>query len=157
MSKEFIWGADVNHARASFRVVVEETECLTYEDEVLTNRMAYTVPEDKNEMWLDEVLEIWGKRCRFQLDKGVPYIQMDGKWTASDTTMDDRVKKLAKNEKLSALVQAVVGAGLCVACGVVYLVKPELLDTWWFTAVVGSVMILSGILQYRNVSKEFGV
>ncbi len=157
MSKEFIWGADVNNERASFRVVVEENECLTYEDDVLTNRMAYTVPETEGEMWIDEVLEIWGKRCRFQLDKGVPYIQMDGKWTASDTTMEDRMLKAALSQKLSGLVQAAIGLLLCLLCGILYLVKPELMDTWWFTAVVGSVMIVGGLLQYRNVKKEFGV
>ncbi len=157
MSREFIWGAKVDQEQTSFRVVVEDSECLTYEDGVLTNRISYTVPEDKDAMWIDEVLEIWGKRCRFQLDKGVPYIQMDGKWTASDTTMEDRIQKIAKNEKLSALVQACIGVLLCVGCGVLYLVKPEVLDTWWFTAVVGSVMIVSGVVQYRGVSKEFGV
>lgn len=156
MSKEFVWGASVDNEHTSFRVIVEDGVCLTYENDVQTNRLTYTVPEDPEEMWIDEVLEIWGKRCRFQLDKGVPYIQMDGKWTASDTTMDERMLKIAKDQKLSGLVQSVMGLVLCLVCLAIYLVKGDI-GNWWFTAVVGSVMIVTGFLQYRNVKKEFNV
>lgn len=156
MSKEFIWGASVDNEQTSFRVEVTETECLTYENDKLTNRLPYTVPEDPDAMWIDEIIEVWGKRCRFQLDKGVPYLQMDGKWTASDTTMDERMAKIARNQKLSGLFQAVLGLVLCLVCGVMYLVVGDI-GNWWFTAIVGSVMIVTGILQYRNVQKELGV
>ena len=156
MGKEYIWGADVDHDRTTFRVVVEDGICMTYEGDTLTNRLSYAVPEDEEQMWIDEVIEVWGKRCRFQLDKGVPYLQMDGKWTASDTTMEARMERIAKNQKLSGIVQAVMGAVLCLVCLVAYLVGGDL-DNWWFTAVIGSVMIVTGILQYRNVKKEFNV
>ena len=157
MSKEFIWGADVDRERTTFKVVVEDNVCLTYEDDQLTNRLTYTVPEDSEAMWIDETIQVWGKRCRFQLDKGVPYLQMDGKWTASDTTMDERMKKIAANQKLSGLVQAVVGLLLCLACAVIYMVNDGDMGNWWFTAIVGSIMIVTGLLQYRNVKKEFNV
>lgn len=157
MSKEFIWGASVDNRRTEFKVVVEDGLCLTYEDGVLTNRLSYTVPADPEEMWIDETIQVWGKRCRFQLDKGVPYIQMDGKWTASDTTMDERMAKIAKNQKLSGLVQALLGIILCAICGVMYLVRSGAIGNWWFTAVIGSVMIITGLLQYNNVKKEFNV
>lgn len=156
MGKEFIWGASVDSDRTEFKVVVEDGVCLTYEDDVLTNRLPYTVPEKPEEMWIDEVLEIWGKRCRFQLDKGVPYIQMDGKWTASDTTMEQRMQNIAKNQKISGLVQSVMGIVMCLICLVIYLAKGDI-GNWWFTAVVGSVMIVTGFLQYRSVKKEFNV
>lgn len=156
MSKEFIWGASVDNERTEFKVVVDDGVCLTYEDGTLTNRLTYTVPEDPEQMWIDEVLEVWGKRCRFQLDKGVPYLQMDGKWTASDTTMDERMVKIAKTQKLSGIVQSVVGLVICLACGIMYLVLGDI-GNWWFTAIVGSIMVFSGILQYRNVKKEFNV
>ena len=156
MSKEFIWGADVDNERTEFRVIVEDGLCLTHEDDVLTNRLPYTVPADPDQMWIDEVIEVWGKRCRFQLDKGVPYLQMDGKWTASDTTMDERMRNIAKSQKLSGIVQAFIGLALCLVCGVLYLVLDDI-GNWWFTAIIGSVMGISGILQYRNVKKEFNV
>lgn len=157
MSKEFIWGANVDNERTAFRVVVEDGMCLTYENDELTNRLSYTVPEDPEQMWIDEVLEVWGKRCRFQLDKGVPYLQMDGKWTASDTTMDARMKQIAKNQKISGIVQAVIGLALCLVCGIIYLVNDGDMGNWWFSAIIGSIMIVTGIMQYRNVKAEFGV
>ncbi len=157
MSKEFIWGADVEGERSEFKVVVEDGVCLTYEGGELTNRMAYTVPQEKEEMWIDEVIQVWGKRCRFQLDKGVPYLQMDGKWTASDTTMDERMLKIGKTQKLTGIVQFAMGLLMCLICLVIYLVNGTLGDKWWFLVIIGSVMGVTGILQYRNVKREFGV
>ena len=154
MRKEFIWGADVDQERTTFRVVVEDGVCLTYEDDVLTNRLPYTVPDDPKAMWIDEVLEVWGKRCRFQLDQGVPYLQMDGKWTASDTTMEERMQKIAKTQKLSGIVQAIIGLAACLLCLVIWLVKGDV-GKWWFSAVIGSFMIVAGLLQYYSVKKEF--
>lgn len=157
MSKEYIWGADVEGERTEFKVIVEDGVCLTYEGGELTNRLPYTVPEEADKMWIDEVIQVWGKNCRFQLDKGVPYLQMDGKWTASDTTTDERMQKIARTQKLSGVVQAVMGLALCLVCVIIYLVKAGDIGNWWFTAIVGSIMIVTGILQYRNVKKEFGV
>ena len=157
MSKEFIWGADVEGERTEFKVVVEEGVCLTYEGGQLTNRIKYKVPKDPEEMWIDEFIQVWGKRCQFQLDKGVPYLKMDGKWTSSDTTMEERLQKIAKTQKLTGMVQFVIGLLICLVCAVIYMVNGTLGDKWWFLIIIGSVMSLTGLLQYRNVKKEFGV
>lgn len=157
MSKEFIWGANVEGERTEFKVVVEDGLCMTYEGGELTNRFEYTLPDEANAMWIDEVIQVWGKRCRFQLDKGVPYLQMDGKWTASDTTTQERMLKMARSQKLGAMVQFVIGVALCLACGILYLVNGSLGDKWWFLIIMGSVMGVTGLLQYHSVKKEFNI
>lgn len=147
MSKEFIWGDD-------FRVLLDDGVCTTYENGVLTNRLPYSIPEDGKALWIDEVIEVRGRRVRFQLEKGVPYLQLDGKWVASDTTIAERKIELLEGEKRSSRMLATIGVFLIALAGVLGLLRPADLRYWLIAALVGVAMIVNGIIQYNSVRKK---
>lgn len=147
MSKEFIWGSD-------FKVLVDVDVCTTYENGVQTNRLTYPGSEDKNGLQLDEVIMVRGQRVRFQLEKGVPYLQLDGKWVASDTTIAERKIELLESEKRSSRMLGFIGALLIAFAGVMCMIRPEGMRYWSIAVLVGVAMIVNGIIQYSSVRKK---
>ena len=145
MSKEFIWGSD-------FKVLVEDGVCTTFENGVLTNRLPYDAA--KNGLMIDEVIEVRGQRVSFQLENGVPYLQLDGKWVASDTTIEERKAKLLESEKRSSRMLAIIGVFLIAFAAVMCLVRPGGMRYWWIAGIVGVAMIVNGIIQYNGVKKK---
>lgn len=147
MSKEFIWGSD-------FRVLVDEGTCTTYENGVMTNRLTYLGPEGKNGLQLDEVITVRGQRVRFQLEKGVPYLQIEGKWVASDTTIAERKLELLESEKRSSRMLALIGVLLIAFAGLMCLMQPGSMRYWLIAVLMGVAMIVNGIIQYSSVKKK---
>lgn len=145
MSKEFIWGSD-------FKVQLDEGVCTTYENGVMTNRLPFDTA--KGGLQLDEVIEVRGRRVPFQLENGVPYLQLDGKWVASDTTIAERKLGLLESEKRSSMMLAFIGVFLIAVAGVMSLVRPAGVRYWLIAGLVGAALIVNGIIQYNSVKKK---
>ena len=145
MSREFIWGSD-------FKAVVEDGVCTTYENGAETNRLPFDAT--RGGLQLDEVIEVRGQRVPFQLENGVPYLQIDGKWVASDTTIAERKVKLLESEKRSSRMLAFIGVFLIVFAAVMGLLRPAGMRYWCIAGVVGVALIGNGIMQYNSVKKK---
>lgn len=145
MSKEFIWGDD-------FKAVLDDAVCTTYENGVVTNRLPFDTA--KGGLQLDEVIEVRGQRVPFQLENGVPYLQLDGKWVASDTTIAERKLELLESEKRSSRMLALIGVLLIAFAGLMCLMRPGSMRYWLIAALVGVAMIVNGIIQYSSVKKK---
>lgn len=142
MSKEFIWGDD-------FWVLVDDGVCTTYENGVVTNRLPFDTA--KSGLQLDEIIEVRGQRVPFQLENGVPYLQLDGKWVASDTTIAERKQGLLESEKRSSRMLALIGVLLIAFAGLMCLMHPGSMRYWLIAVLVGVAMIVNGIIQYSSV------
>lgn len=145
MGKEFIWGSD-------FKAVLDDGVCTTYENGVMTNRLPFDTA--KSGLQLDEVIEVRGQRVRFQLENGVPYLQLDGKWVASDTTIAERKLGLLESEKRSSRMLALIGVLLITFAGVMGLMRPGSMRYWLVAGLVGVTLIVNGIIQYSSVKKK---
>lgn len=145
MSKEFIWGDD-------FWVLVDDGVCTTYENGVVTNRLPFDTA--KSGLQLDEIIEVRGQRVPFQLENGVPYLQLDGKWVASDTTIAERKQGLLESEKRSSRMLALIGVLLIAFAGLMCLMHPGSMRYWLIAVLVGVAMIVNGIIQYSSVKKK---
>ena len=152
MSKEFVWTLGVDGTDRVWKVLVTDEECVIFEEKEEVKRIKIGNHE-KNTLQIDTEVEVFGKECPFQLENEIPYIRINDKWTASDTTMADRQKKMMETQKLTAKVQALLGVGVCIAALVKYLVTKEL-GSWWFLVILGSVIGITGLLQFYALKKE---
>ena len=157
MNNEFIWTLKVDEEEHIFKCVVLENECVTYEDDVEHKHLKITNPVKKqNVLQIDTVTSVFGEQMPFQLENGVPYLQIDGKWKMSATSYAARQEKRIKDQKLIALLQLGIGAACCIACLIRYLIQSTM-GSWFILLIIGSIMIVTGIAQYvdlRNVEKE---
>lgn len=147
MSKEFIWNLTVGDEKKVWKCVVHEDEVVTYEDEMECNHLKITNPEVKQGvLQIDTVTKVYGEEVRFQLEKNIPYINLDGKWSMSKTTFEDRKAKLVKDQKLAFILLISIGVVACLACLIRWLVQGTMGD-WWFLLVLGSIMIATAYIQ----------
>lgn len=154
MSKEFVWDIDVDGEIKVWKCVVHETEVVTYEGDEEKKHLKITNPESKQGvLQIDTVTRVYDEECPFQLEKGVPYIKLDGRWTMSSTTFEDRKQKLLKTHKITAYVQLGLGLVMGAACLVRYLLQGTM-GNWWFLLVLGSIVAVSGFVQYGTIKSQ---
>ncbi len=154
MSKEFIWNLDFDGREKIWRCILEDGHVLTYEGESQTGSIPIANPERKKDvLQIDTSITVYGQTCQFQLENGVPYLQIGGTWTCSATTFAERKEKLLKTNKTAAYVQLGMGILLALICLVIYLVQGSL-GSWWILLVLGSIVAISGFVQYQDVKNR---
>ena len=154
MSKEFIWNLSVGDEKKVWKCIVYEDEVVTYEDGLESERLKITNPEVKQGvLQINTVTKVYGEEVQFQLEKNIPYIKLDGKWSMSKTTFEDRKQKLIKDQKMAFLLLVLIGIGACLACLVRYLVQGTMGD-WWFLLVLGTIMIATAYIQRYEMKTQ---
>lgn len=154
MNNEFIWNLSVDGENKIYKCVVKEDEVITYEGDTECKHLKITNKEKKqNVLQIDTVTVIYGMECPFQLENGVPYIKLGGKWTMSETTFEARKKKLIQIHKISAYVQVALGIAMGLACLIRYLVMGSM-GSWWFLIILGSIMAITGVVQYKEIQTQ---
>jgi len=154
MSKEFIWNLDFDGEQKIFKVVVHEKEVVTYEDDMEARHLKITNPEVKQGvLQIDTKTKVYGREVQFQLERNIPYIKFGNEWLMSATTFEDRKQKLIKTHKINAFVQLGIGAAMGLACLVRYLVEGDM-GNWWFMLVLGSIMAITGFIQYKDLKSQ---
>ena len=157
MSKEYAWTLNVNGTDEPWKCVVTEEECITFEGDVETGRVRIENPVKKQGvLQIDGSVTVYGKACPFQLENGIPYVMIKGKWEMSETTFQDRQKKLLENQKITAIAQMIMGVVICLAVLAAYLLGFEI-GNWWFCAIIGSMMGVVGGIQAYTLKKEHGM
>ena len=106
MTKEYIFtmAFDDGDYQKEWKCVVYEDKCVTYAEGVecqtfqlaTTERMPRVIQLDTEAKVFDEVLPL-------QIENGIPFLKMDGRWECSDTTDEDRLQaNIIKYKKESA-------------------------------------------------------
>ena len=154
MSKEYVWNLLVGDEKKIWKCVVHENEVVTYEgDEEKKHLKIMDKTVKQGVLQIDTVTKVYDMDVPFQLERNIPYIKLDGQWTMSATTFEDRKQKVIKNQKITALAQIGMGAAMGLACLIKYLVKGDMGD-WWFMLILGSIMAVTGFVQYRDIKKQ---
>lgn len=151
--KEFNWSLTVDGASHSWTCGVTDTYCAFFEDGQERGRLEIQNPEKKQGvLQLDEAIEVFGEQFDFQLENGIPYLRIDGRWTMSETTRLARREKLLYNQKVTGLTQVAVAAVIAL----VYLVGCRFFPGWkerWFVLVMASFFALVGVSQFFTARK----
>ncbi len=154
MSKEYVWHLLVGDEKKIWKCVVHEDEVVTYEGEEEKKHlkiMDHTVKQGV--LQIDTVTKVYDMEVPFQLERNIPYIKLDNKWTMSATTFEERKQKIIQSHKLTAVMQIVIGCGMGIACLVKHLVTGDMGD-WWFMLVLGSIIGITGIIQLNDIKKQ---
>ena len=154
MNNEFFWSMEVDGTEHSWKCVVTETECIFYEENEESGRLAIANPQKKQGiLQIDDAVTVFGRKCPFQLENGIPYVKIDSRWVMSDTTMALRQHKMLYNQKVTGLVQVVlaivISLGYLVACRFV-----EGFSENWFVLIMASFFAIVGIMQFYTANKE---
>ena len=115
VNKEYIWELEVDKELHEFKVFVGEDECITYADGVECKHLKIM---DKRQMegllQIDCKTRVLDEVTGFQLENGIPYIEIededgDLRWCMSDTTKEDRLQEKVRLLKKEAYGYAVMG------------------------------------------------
>ena len=154
MSKEYVWSMTVDEETKPWICRVDESECVIIEDGQETQRVKIENPMKKvGVLQIDGKIGIYGTEVEFQLENGIPYIRMEGKWKMSETTMKDRQDKYMKNQMIGGMCQFLLGLGMCLGVLILYLITGST-GKWWFMAIMGSFMAIIGGIQWNTIRKE---
>ena len=152
--KEFVWTLDVDGEDKIWKCVVNETECVTYEGDVERKHLKIMNPERKEKvLQIDTITVVYGKQTPFQLENGIPYIQIDGHWRMSDTTHTDRIEAAVKMHQRNSKVECFVGLGFFAVGLIKKLVTGELGD-WWMVNVFGIFCFASAAMRMVRLRNE---
>jgi len=155
--KEFVWNLEIDGEEKVFKCLVTETECITYEGDVERKHLKVMNPLRKEKvLQIDTVTVVYGKQTPFQLENGIPYIQLDGHWKMSDTTHDDRIEEAVHIHQKRSKMEAI--AGFCLIAAVIgkKIVTGEVGD-WWMLTVFGVFCFTSSLMRMVRLRNELMV
>ena len=109
MTKEYIFTLEVDDEEVIWKCIVGENDCVTYEGDVECERFTLTTSERKpHVLQLDTKAKVYDDVLPLQVENGMPFIKIEGKWIASDTTEEDRIQaNILKYKKESYLIGSV--------------------------------------------------
>lgn len=154
MNNEFIWSMEVDGTERVWKCVVTDKQCIFYEENEETGRMPIANPQKKQGvLQIDDKVTVFGKKCPFQLENGIPYVKITDRWVMSDTTMKARAHKMMYNQKVGGLVQ-MLGA-LVIAIGYYVICRfNEKMSENWFVLIMASFFAVVGASQFFTARKE---
>lgn len=154
LPKEYTWNLLIDGEEKVFKCLVTETEVITYEEGREHKHLKIMDPTCmEGVLQIDTVTKIFGEMIDFQLERFIPYIRLEGKWTMSDTTQQDRMEEQIAIYKKQSKQEAVVG----VLCELVVLAKQLVMGDvgdWWMLNVFGILFIASALLRMARLRNE---
>lgn len=154
LPKEYSWLLAIDGEEKLFKCLVTETEVITYEGDQEHKHLKITDPTCmEGVLQIDTVTKIYGQMVDFQLERFIPYIKLEGKWTMSDTTEDDRLQEQIAIYKKQSLQETIVG----IACEIVVLVKKLIvgeIGDWWMLNIFGILFIASALMRLVRLKNE---
>lgn len=154
LPKEYSWALTIDGEEKVFKCLVTETEVITYEDGQEHKHLKITDPTCmEGVLQIDTVTKIYGEMIDFQLERFIPYIRLEGKWTMSDTTEKDRMEEQIAIYRKQSMQEGIVG----VACELAVLAKQLIagdIGDWWMLNVFGVLFIVSALMRMVRLKNE---
>ena len=116
LPKEYVWALDIEGEDHEFKCLVTEDEVITYEDGVECKHLKvtdHTCMEDV--LQIDCNTKLFKEMVGFQLERYIPYINLAGGWTMSDTTRDDRMAEQIQIYKKQSKWETIAGIAMILA------------------------------------------
>ena len=110
MTKEYIYKLEIHGEDVIWKCVISDDTCMTYEGDTLCETFRLTTKERKPQvLQLDTKAKVYGEILPLQVENGMPFLKMDGKWEASHTTDEDRLQAKIRAHKKEAYSNALLG------------------------------------------------
>ena len=152
--KEYVWNLELDGEEKVWKCVVGEKECVTYEGDVERKHLKIMNPvRERKILQIDTVTVVYGKQTPFQLENGIPYIQLDGTWVSSDTTKQDRLEATVKMHQRNSKLECIAGACFLLVAAGKKIISGELGD-WWMLNVFGIFCFASAIMRMVRLQNE---
>lgn len=157
MNEEFIWNLTVDGESKEFKCVVLDDEVVTYEGDQEHKHLKITEKLKKEHvLQIDTVTSVYGMQVPFQLENGIPYLKLDGKWAMSETSFRARKLKQYEIYKTNSIVQMLIGLVLVLIPLVMKLVTGDW-GSWWMLMIFGSIPLATGLMQFIDLKKNVKV
>lgn len=154
VNKEYVWELEVDDQLHTYKVFVGEDECITYEDDVECKHLKIMdKTQQEGLLQIDCKTKVLDEILPFQLENGIPYIKVEGRWTASDTTKEDRLQEKIRMYKKQSLAMCAVGACLLLYTLIEYLVTGTLSD-WDFAPILGLFFFAAAAMTMVRLKNE---
>ena len=154
LPKEYVWALEIEGEDHEFKCLVTEDEVITYEDGVESKRlkvMDHTC--QVGVLQIDCNTKLFKELVGFQLERYIPYLNLAGGWTMSDTTREDRLTEQVAIYRKQSKLEYIIGGALILVNLIAGLAFGAFEDTLVFT-VIGMLFIVSGAYQMIRVKQE---
>lgn len=152
--KEFVWNLDIDGQEKVWKCLVTEKECVTFEGDVERKHLKVMNPVRQEKiLQIDTVTTVYGKQTPFQLENGIPYIQIDGKWKMSQTTQADRLEATVKMHQRNSKMEFFAGLAFFAVVVGKKLITGEVGD-WWMLTAFGVFLWTSAIMRMIRLRNE---
>lgn len=154
LPKEYVWTLIIGEEEHEYKCLVTETEVVTYQDGVEHKHLKITDPTCmEGVLQIDTKTKIFDDMVEFQLERFIPYIRLEGKWTMSHTTEDDRMQEQIAIYKKQSLQETVAGVG-CLLVALGKFLFTGAMDDWWILIVFGIFFISSAGMRMARLKNE---
>ena len=154
LPKEYVWALDIEGEDHEFKCLVTEDEVITYEDGVESKHlkvMDHTC--QVGVLQIDCNTKLFKELVGFQLERYIPYLNLAGGWTMSDTTREDRLHEQVAIYRKQSKLEYLIGGILILVNVIAGLAFGAFEDTLVFT-IIGTLFIVSGAYQMIRVKQE---
>lgn len=155
--KEYVWNLDIDGQEKVWKCLVTEKECVTFEGDVERKHLKVMNPvRQEKVLQIDTITTVYGKQTPFQLENGIPYIQIDGKWKMSQTTQADRLEATVKIHQRNSKMEFFAGLAFFAVVVGKKLITGEVGD-WWMLTAFGVFLWTSAIMRMIRLRNELMV
>lgn len=155
--KEYVWNLDIDGQEKVWKCLVTEKECVTFEGDVERKHLKVMNPvRQEKVLQIDTITTVYGKQIPFQLENGIPYIQIDGKWKMSQTTQADRLETTVKIHQRNSKMEFFAGLAFFAVVVGKKLITGEVGD-WWMLTAFGVFLWTSAIMRMIRLRNELMV
>ena len=154
LPKEYVWALDIEGEDHEFKCLVTDDEVITYEDGVECKHlkvMDHTC--EVGVLQIDCNTKLFKELVGFQLERYIPYLNLAGGWTMSDTTREDRLNEQVAIYRKQSKLEYLIGGLLILVNVIAGLAFGAFEDTLVFT-IIGTLFIVSGAYQMIRVKQE---
>lgn len=154
LPKEYVWTLLIEEEEHEFKCLVTETEVITYEDGAEHKHLKITDPTCmEGVLQIDTQTRIFGDMVDFQLERFIPYIRLEGHWSMSHTTENDRMNEQIAIYRKQSKQETIVG----ICCMLVALGKQLFtgdIEDWWILIVFGIFFVSSAAYRMVRLRNE---
>lgn len=154
LPKEYVWALDIEGEDHEFKCLVTEDEVITYEDGVECKHLKVTDHTcEVGVLQIDCNTKLFKELVGFQLERYIPYLNLAGGWTMSDTTREDRLQEQVAIYRNQSKWEYIIGAAM-ILLNVILGVGFGLFEDTLIFSVIGMLFIVSGAYQMIRVKQE---
>ena len=161
MTKEYIFtmAFEDGDYQKEWTCIVYEDKCETFAEGEKCQTFRFDTTQRKpHVLQLDTEAKVFDEILPLQVENGIPFRKMDGKWECSDTTDEDRLQANIRKYRRESYLYCFLGL-----CFLIFYVVDLLVMRWMVDAPIGLTLgllcIVSGVItmvRLNNEMKELG-